>query len=386
LQGRRHRFTVQQFHPAEPDGRVPLRLVAPQGPGTFMPLFDDPPLHDFPDRAIRYLLETPANLRELLLEVVPGIAPFLDYDHVERQDRSFLMEDWRNRESDLLFRIPFRSPGGETSVLVCILLEHQSAPDPRMPLRVLIYAVLYWEREWKAREDRHDPGQPLRLTPILPIVFHTGAQPWNTNRSLAERAEFETVLAQVLPRLVELRRHEEIRGHDLLWFVLSWALRRGPQEDREQLRTFLQTTIADAAMREEVLAVSNTVGETWEQREERRVAQTAAASALRAELQTRREALRDLLEEHFGAVPEDVLRRIEACEDPARLRAAHRQALHVQWPGELQLQSSEVRRGGVAEDAASVLLHRPGTGGGRPSLHRLAGWSSAFRRSGAKSV
>jgi hypothetical protein len=43
------------------------------------------------------------------------------------------MEDWGNRESDLLFRIPFRSPAAETPVLVCILLEHQSAPDPRMP-------------------------------------------------------------------------------------------------------------------------------------------------------------------------------------------------------------------------------------------------------------
>jgi hypothetical protein len=348
-----------------------------------MALFDDPPLHDFPDRAIRRLLETPANLRELLLEIVPAIAPYFDYDHVERQDRSFLMEDWRNRESDLLFRIPFRSPGGETSVLVCILLEHQSAPDPRMSLRVLIYAVLYWEREWKAREDRHDLGQPLRLTPILPIVFHTGAQPWNTHRSLAEliggpeelrpfapqwqplfwdlaeqdpqrllaaagawlqalsevrsegaeRAEFEAVLAQVLPRLIELKHREAIRGHDLLWFVLSWALRRRPREDREQLRTFLQTTIADAAMREEVLAVSNIVGETWEQSEERRV----AATALRAELQTRREALRDLLEGRFGTVPDEVLRRIEACADPARLKAAHRQALHIPSPADLQL-------------------------------------------------
>jgi hypothetical protein len=352
-----------------------------------MPLFDDPPLHDFPDRAIRYLLETPANLRELLLEAVPAIAPFLDCDRIERQDRSFLMEDWRNREADLLFRIPFRSPAGETSVLVCILLEHQSAPDPRMPLRVLIYAVLYWEREWKAREDRHEPGVPLRLTPILPIVFHTGAQPWNTHRSLAEliggpeefrpfapqwqplfwdlaeqdpqrlltaagawlqalsvvrseraeRAEFEAVLAQLLPRLVELRHREAIRGHDLLWFVLSWALRRRPREDRQELLTFLQTTIADATVREEVLAVSNSVAETWEQWMEAQAEARAVARAARAELQTRREALRDLLEGRFGTVPDEVLRRIEACADPARLKAAHRQALHIPSPADLQL-------------------------------------------------
>jgi hypothetical protein len=355
-----------------------------------MPLFDDPPLHDFPDRAIRRLLETPANLRELLTAAVPDIAPHLDYERIEWQDRSFLMEDWRNRESDLLFRIPFRSPTAESPVLVCILLEHQSAPDPRMPLRVLIYAALYWEREWKAWEDRHDPGVPLRLTPILPIVFHTGAQPWNTNRSLAEliggpeefrpfapqwqplfwdlaeqdphrlltaagawlqalsvvrseraeRAEFEAVLAQVLPRLVELRQREEIRGHDLLWFVLSWALRRRPQEDREQLRTFLQTTIADETMRE-VIAVSNPLGQTydewWQQQVEERAAASAAESAARTELQTRREVLRDLLQDRFGTVPEEVLRLIEACDDPARLKAALRQVMRIQAPADLPL-------------------------------------------------
>jgi hypothetical protein len=272
-------------------------------------------------------------------------------------------------------------------VLVCILLEHQSAPDPRMPLRVLVYAALYWEREWKSWEDRHDPGQPLRLAPILPVVFHTGPQPWATNRSLADliggpeefrpfapqwqplfwdlaeqdpqvllastgawlqaltvvrteredRPAYETVLAQLLPRLVELRRREEIRGHDLLWFVLSWVLRRRPEGERAALRTFLQTAIADESVREEVIAVSNTLGETWEQREERQVAATAAESAARAERRTRRDDLRDLLQERFGSIPEALLQRIETCEDVSRLRAALLQVLHIQSPDELQL-------------------------------------------------
>ena len=36
-----------------------------------MSLFDEPLLHDFPDRAIRKLLEDPRNLRDLLRAVVP---------------------------------------------------------------------------------------------------------------------------------------------------------------------------------------------------------------------------------------------------------------------------------------------------------------------------
>jgi hypothetical protein len=38
-----------------------------------MPLFDDPPLHDFPDRAIRRLQADPANLRNLMAAVLPDL-------------------------------------------------------------------------------------------------------------------------------------------------------------------------------------------------------------------------------------------------------------------------------------------------------------------------
>ena len=55
-----------------------------------------------------------------------------------------------------------------------------------MPLRTLLYAVLYWEEEWHAWEAGHPEGETLRLTPVLPIVFHTSGQPWNSNRSLAD--------------------------------------------------------------------------------------------------------------------------------------------------------------------------------------------------------
>src|SRR5205823_4888242 len=233
-----------------------------------MSFFENPPLHDFPDRAIRQLLSDPRNLRDLLLDAVPDIAARLDFEAVEVVDRSFLMQDWRRREADLFFRIPFRSGEAQPPVLVCVLVEHQSGPDARMPLRTLLYAVLYWEREWKAWEDSHEPGEPLRLTPILPIVFHTGGEAWRTNRTLAEliggpeefqafvpqwhplfwdlaerspaellrsagvwmkalsvvRAEeeedpeFETAFQEVLARIGELAGDEEIRRHDLIWF------------------------------------------------------------------------------------------------------------------------------------------------------------------------
>lgn len=117
------------------------------------------PLHDFPDRAIRSLLANPHNLAELVTAVVPDLASALDFLRAEPVDRSFLLDDWRRREADLLFRVPLRAGDGE-GALVCVLLEHQSAVDPVMPLRTLLYAVLYWEREWKDWESEHGSGEP----------------------------------------------------------------------------------------------------------------------------------------------------------------------------------------------------------------------------------
>jgi hypothetical protein len=133
----------------------------------------DDSLHDFPDRAIRKLLEDPANLRELIATVLPALVDRFDFTQVEMPPRTFLLDDWRRRESDMLFRLPFQQEDLPPA-LVCLLIEHQSKPAPPMPLRILVYAALYWDQEWAAWDKSHPDGEPLRLTPIIPIVFHTG--------------------------------------------------------------------------------------------------------------------------------------------------------------------------------------------------------------------
>jgi hypothetical protein len=190
-----------------------------------MSFFETPPLHDFPDRALRDSLEHPHNLRDVLREVVPKLADRFDCDQARPLKRTFALEDWRGRESDILFLVPFRTADGVQTVLVCVLLEHQSRPDPRMPLRLLLYAVLYWERQWKEWEDNHAEGEPLRLSPILPIVFHTGPKPWKTKRSLAELISGPEELQAFVPE----------------WHVLFWDLaEHSPEELLSATGEFLQ--------------------------------------------------------------------------------------------------------------------------------------------------
>jgi hypothetical protein len=341
-----------------------------------MSFFTDPPLLDFPDRAIRLLLEHPAHLQQLVSAVAPHLAPGFDFARTVLLNRTFPMPDWRRREADLLFHVPYRAGEAEQAALVCLLLEHQSAPDPSVPLRTLLYAVLYWERPWRQWEERHRRGELLRLNPVLPIVFYTGPEAWPTNRTLADlialpepfrpyvpcweplfwnlaeqtpeallsaagewlqalavvRSEreapeaFWAVFADVARRLEPLSLRDKVRWQDLMWFLLSWAQRRRPREERDRVAATATATIANAALREEIQAMSQTIGQTWEQE-----------VLARGQLLACRENLRAFLEGRFGALPEELVQRIETAEDLERLRDCIRQVGRITSLDQLQL-------------------------------------------------
>jgi hypothetical protein len=352
-----------------------------------MSLFDDPPLHDFPDRALREALKHPDNLRELLEAIVPDLAARLDFTQVTEVSRNFLLEDWRDRESDLLFLIPFRSGEGTAPVLVCVLLEHQSQADPRMPLRMILYNVLFWDRQWREYEDNHAPGAPLRLTPVLPIVFHTAPRPWGSNRTLADlidappelrpfipqwdilfwdladrspdqllttqgffvrflslvRAEtwdaasFQGVYEQALQQLEALAPQDKMRWRDLLWLAVSWVLQRRPEADRAPLLALTGASQQNLALQEEAKNVSETAEKTWiESVRERLAAQLTAEITEQVTAQ--------VTEQVTAQVTEQVTAQSEARGELRALRHTLRRWLTDRFgaiPEELEQQMSE---------------------------------------------
>ena len=280
-----------------------------------MTFFNDPPLHDFPDRAIRKLQAIPAHLRELVQAVAPALAARLDFERRTELKRDFPLPDWRRRETDLLFHVPFRAGEPADETLLCLLIEHQSAEDPPAPLRTLWYAVLYWERQWRAWADDHQRGDPLRLCPVLPILLHTGNEPWTAARGLRElmtgpaelhahvpdwrplffdlaertpesllasmgawlpalavvraeedeRERFQAVLTEVLRKLTTIHDAEPLRWHELLDFVLSWGLRRRPRAERQTVYDAVLASQQQAELRQEMEQMAHTLGQTWEQ-------------------------------------------------------------------------------------------------------------------------
>ncbi len=252
-----------------------------------------------------------------------------------------------------------------------------------MPLRTLLYAVLYWDREWKAWEDRRQRGEPLRLSPVLPIVFHTGRQPWATHRTFADlftvperfrpyviswqplfwdlpeqssdalrqatgewlkamavvRAErenaetYRNILTDVLHHLEPLHERDRVRWHDLLWFLLSWSVRRRTVDERAELIAAAATSHENVVLREEIETMTQRMGLTYDEEWALKVQQRGMEAALT----TCRENLRTYLEARFGTLPDTLRQRIEQIEDLDRLKASVLQSARITKLDELAL-------------------------------------------------
>lgn len=325
------------------------------------------PPRKLPDQVIRESLQHPASLREFLQAVVPHLAAGFDCERARLIARDFPMEDWRVREADLPFEIPYRTAEGERLALVCVLIEHQSDTDVLMPLRSLYFAVGYWDRQWRTWMELPPPRPPLRLSPVLPIVLYTGPTPWGSNRTMAdllteprafhvfapvweplfwnlaertprdlldsgsawlemlsvirveraEAAEFQAVFAEAIHRLAALQGREEVRWSDLLRIVLTYASWRRPPVERPTLEKIALET--NPTRKEEVRKMVQTIAEALI---EEGHAKGHAEGHAEGVLETNRENLRRLLLRKFPQLPEAILQRINACTDIERLKAA----------------------------------------------------------------
>jgi len=320
-------------------------------------------LHDIADRALRQSLERAENVRAFLEQVVPDIADRFVYDDMFVLPRDFPMDDWRRREADLLIEIPYRLDNEQiTTALVCLLIEHQSDLDPRMPLRTLTYTVLYWDRQWRAWEQLPPPRPPFRLRPVLPIVLYTGPLAWGSNRTLAEllgdpealhrfaprwepifwnlaeqqpqtllqsarewlnmmavirvqddtAENFAEVFAAALRQLQGLADVDKVRWTELTRIVMTWASWHRPPQESANLDATIQRVIADAQRAQEIRAMKQTIARGW-------VEEGIEEGIERGTLKTLRESIVRIGSRKCGTPTQEVTERLNNTQDVPRL-------------------------------------------------------------------
>ncbi len=271
------------------------------------------PINDFADRAFREVLEDVDNLRAFLREVLGPIADGFDVAHRKVLPRDFLLPSWKGRERDLLFEIPYRLPNCEELALVCVLIEHQTKPNPLMPLRMLIYAVFYWEKRLRAWESSKGARSPFQIPPVVPVVLHASPTRWTGPRELGEllgepsafhsfapvwkpvfwevgdhsadellhnedafllmmaivkveddeRDEALRVYREFLIRLATVRQTSNARWTHLLRFALGWVLNRRPRDEKQVWVDKTLENQNDILMREEIENMKQTIAQSW---------------------------------------------------------------------------------------------------------------------------
>ncbi len=124
------------------------------------------------DGLIQRAFESSADIEGFLLAVLPEpIGRSLRPGSVKLIAPRRTGDDLRSLLPDFLCTAEIEG----SEMLVGLILEHQSEPDPVMPLRMLGSAVAVW-----SQHSRQPAGSAVgtRLPPVLPIVIFHGNRPW----------------------------------------------------------------------------------------------------------------------------------------------------------------------------------------------------------------
>ncbi|QEA40833.1 Rpn family recombination-promoting nuclease/putative transposase [Pistricoccus aurantiacus] len=131
------------------------------------------------DQSYKLLFSEPRTVRDLLTGFVrEAWVKQLDLDSLEKVSSTFVTDDLRDREDDVIWRVRF----GDEWLYVYLLIEFQSTVDAFMALRIMTYVGLLYQDLVKQKKLT----QSGKLPPVLPIVLYNGGKRWNAARNVSE--------------------------------------------------------------------------------------------------------------------------------------------------------------------------------------------------------
>ena len=131
------------------------------------------------DPSYKRLFSHPDMVRDLLQGFVPERwVGQLDFSTLEKMNNSYVTDDLRKREDDIIWRLRYR----ENWVYVYLLLEFQSTVDTYMAVRILTYVGLLYQDLIKS--GRIESGD--HLPPVIPLVLYNGSRRWQAAQEIGE--------------------------------------------------------------------------------------------------------------------------------------------------------------------------------------------------------
>ncbi len=134
-------------------------------------------VRNFPENGVKWLMENPRSAAEFLQILDNPIVSYLDLEHIQQDRTTFIQPDFSHIESDIVLQAPFSRDG--VSIIVYVLIEHQSEPDPFMTQRLLDYINAIYKRQRQQWIEKKKNLVGFLFEPVLPIVLYTGRRRWD---------------------------------------------------------------------------------------------------------------------------------------------------------------------------------------------------------------
>ncbi len=135
--------------------------------------------HNVYDSGYKKLFSNHEFLRQLLTGFVnEEWINEIEYSTVERLDKSFVSDEFVERESDIIYKAKFRG----RDVYIFILLEFQSSVDRFMSLRMLRYITELYQ-------DLLKNNRLKKLPSVFPLMLYNGEKKWTAPEELNKLIE-----------------------------------------------------------------------------------------------------------------------------------------------------------------------------------------------------
>lgn len=138
--------------------------------------------HNRHDHSYKLMFSHKQMVRDLLTGFVKEAwVEQLDFDQMEQVSGSYITDELRDREDDMIWRVWWR----DRWLYVYVLLEFQSSVDKFMAVRIMSYLGLLYQD--LIRQGAFTPSG--KLPPVLPIVLYNGEKRWTAAQSVASLVE-----------------------------------------------------------------------------------------------------------------------------------------------------------------------------------------------------
>ena len=144
------------------------------------------------DKRNKKLYSNPYLVQELLEKFVSeDFIKDLDFTSLENVGKSFVTDEFKEKESDLIWKIKFKC----TEMYIFILLEFQSTVEKFMAVRMLRYITEFYEFLMIQKP------KPKNLPAVFPLLLYNGDARWTAPSKIEDLID-HSIPIQLTPKFL----------------------------------------------------------------------------------------------------------------------------------------------------------------------------------------